>query len=418
MKTSTPPQCLISIYGSTFSHQDEIESWLIEQGYINKSEALLLDASKSFDFPVQKLKDTLTGHVSIFNTFTHEKEKHLAALQAALSTMLIQKNSMINGPVTLLIPPEITHILKICLLAPFEYRLSHAMATSKFESEAEAIKQLKSDDEDAAGWAASIHQPRPFSKSLYDIKLPMHQTSVNQVCQIISENIKKPAVQFSEVSQKVAQNFKLASDVNMTLQQAGHFQCEVSCRNDKISITIHHRPIFMDRLISELKSIVMEIKGVKHVDVVSAPELQRADIYRKQNFELPNKVLLVDDEKDFVQTLSDRLQIREYGTAVAYSGEEALKITKNDPPEVMLLDLRMPGINGMDVLRKVKKETPEVEVIILTGHGSQKDREAALALGAFAYLEKPTDIDEISKVMNAAYRKIKNPQETSPPNKR
>ncbi len=72
----------------------------------------------------------------------------------------------------------------------------------------------------------------------------------------------------------------------------------------------------------------------------------------------------------------------------------------------MVLDLKMPGVNGMDVLRKVKKERPHVEVIILTGHGSEKDKDLAMELGAFAYLEKPVDIEILTKTMKEAYAKI------------
>jgi two-component system response regulator CpxR len=67
----------------------------------------------------------------------------------------------------------------------------------------------------------------------------------------------------------------------------------------------------------------------------------------------------------------------------------------------------MPGIDGIEVLRKVRKEHPEVEVIILTGHGSEKDRELCMQLGAFAYLEKPVDIEELSKTMKEANERIK-----------
>ena len=114
----------------------------------------------------------------------------------------------------------------------------------------------------------------------------------------------------------------------------------------------------------------------------------------------------MDDEKEYVQTLSDRLQTRDLDSAVAYDGEEALSYIEKDEPDVMVLDLKMPGVNGMDVLRKVKKERPHVEVIILTGHGSEKDRSLAMELGAFAYLEKPVDIDVLSKTMKDAYNKI------------
>jgi DNA-binding response OmpR family regulator len=91
---------------------------------------------------------------------------------------------------------------------------------------------------------------------------------------------------------------------------------------------------------------------------------------------------------------------------VAYDGEEALSLVKSEEPEVMVLDLKMPGIDGIEVLRRMKKEHPNVEVIILTGHGSEREKELARELGAFAYLEKPVDIDVLSQTMKEAYRKL------------
>ncbi|MGC8719718.1 MAG: response regulator [Thermodesulforhabdaceae bacterium] len=116
------------------------------------------------------------------------------------------------------------------------------------------------------------------------------------------------------------------------------------------------------------------------------------------------KVLLVDDEEDFVKALAERLKLRELGPDVALSGEEALQSLDSEIPDVMVLDLRMPGIDGMEVLRRVKKAYPEVQVIILTGHGSQKDEEEARRLGAFEYLQKPVNIDHLVKVLKDAYK--------------
>lgn len=108
-----------------------------------------------------------------------------------------------------------------------------------------------------------------------------------------------------------------------------------------------------------------------------------------------SKVLLVDDEEEFVVALAERLQMRGFATQVALNGEQALHIVQDYIPDVMVLDLKMPGIDGLEVLRRVKKNQPEVQVIILTGHGSEQDAETARRLGAFEYLQKPVDIKEI-----------------------
>jgi DNA-binding NtrC family response regulator len=114
------------------------------------------------------------------------------------------------------------------------------------------------------------------------------------------------------------------------------------------------------------------------------------------------KVLFVDDEEDFVRTMAERMEMRDLGGEIALSGQQALEMLENDVPDVMVLDLRMPGVDGMEVLRRVKQTLPQVEVIIMTGHGSDQDEEEARRLGAFDYLRKPVDIDHLMETVRNA----------------
>jgi len=119
------------------------------------------------------------------------------------------------------------------------------------------------------------------------------------------------------------------------------------------------------------------------------------------------KLLLVDDEENFVKTLAERLEIRGLKPEVVLSGEEAMDFMDKSVPDVIVLDLRMPGIDGMEVLRRVKKQKPDVQVIILTGHGTDKDQSEATRIGAFEYLKKPVDIDAlIFSIKNAFQKKV------------
>lgn len=119
------------------------------------------------------------------------------------------------------------------------------------------------------------------------------------------------------------------------------------------------------------------------------------------------KVLLVDDESDFVQTLSERLEVRDMKPDTAADGEEALKKVAEDEPTVIILDLKMPGMDGIQVLRHLKKVHPKVQVVVLTGHGSEKAAEEARKLGAFAYLQKPVEMDTLVEVLKGAHNKFK-----------
>jgi DNA-binding NtrC family response regulator len=117
------------------------------------------------------------------------------------------------------------------------------------------------------------------------------------------------------------------------------------------------------------------------------------------------KVLLVDDEEDYVKSLSERMAFRDVENETAFSGEEAISIVGDSPPDVMVLDLNMPGLGGMEVLRRVKNDHPQMEVVILTGHGSPAEREEALKLGAYDYLNKPIGARELMLSVQAAGQK-------------
>jgi len=118
-------------------------------------------------------------------------------------------------------------------------------------------------------------------------------------------------------------------------------------------------------------------------------------------------VLLVDDEKEFLETLLKRLRKRRIKVTGANSGEEAIKIVKETPPDVVVLDVRMQGMDGIQTLAEIKKIRPAIEVIMLTGHANLDVAVEGMDLGAFDYLMKPTDVDELLyKLEDAFKRKI------------
>jgi len=120
----------------------------------------------------------------------------------------------------------------------------------------------------------------------------------------------------------------------------------------------------------------------------------------------PTKVLLVDDEEEFVSTLAERLEIRGFVTEVATSGDMAISAVQDKNFDIVVLDLMMPGIGGLEVMEKIKSMYPDMPIILLTGHGSAKEGMEGLELGAFDYLMKPLDIDElILKIGEASPKK-------------
>jgi two-component system, OmpR family, response regulator len=116
------------------------------------------------------------------------------------------------------------------------------------------------------------------------------------------------------------------------------------------------------------------------------------------------KLLIVDDEKDFVDALAERLQLRGFQVLTAIDGEGALRIIEDDPPQLVILDIMMPGLSGLDVLQQIKERTPQIPVILLTGLGSTAEGTKGMHLGAYDFLIKPINIDELIQKMDEAAR--------------
>lgn len=110
------------------------------------------------------------------------------------------------------------------------------------------------------------------------------------------------------------------------------------------------------------------------------------------------RVLLVDDETEFVSALAERLNLRGFEALAVHSGEEALRQVESAPPDVVLLDVVMPGMSGMEVLKRLRKTHPEVKVILLTGRGSW-DGIQGLREGAYDCLMKPIHLEELIQIM-------------------
>ncbi len=125
---------------------------------------------------------------------------------------------------------------------------------------------------------------------------------------------------------------------------------------------------------------------------------------------IPTRVLLVDDEQDFAELLSLRLTESGEQVSIADSGKGCLDLLSKQPVDVVILDIKMPGMDGIDTLKEIKKRFPLVEVILLTGHGSTETAVQGMKLGAFDYLLKPADFSDLSTKLEAA-RKRKDEQD-------
>lgn len=117
------------------------------------------------------------------------------------------------------------------------------------------------------------------------------------------------------------------------------------------------------------------------------------------------RVLFVDDEEDLVSTVVERLQLRGIDATGAVRGQQALTLIEQQPFDAVLLDVRMPGLGGLEVIKQIKQGHPDLEVILLSGHGAREDVETGRRLGAFDYLQKPVDLEDVIAVLHRAATK-------------
>ncbi|WP_027370287.1 response regulator [Desulfovermiculus halophilus] len=123
------------------------------------------------------------------------------------------------------------------------------------------------------------------------------------------------------------------------------------------------------------------------------------------------RVLVVDDEEQFVQQLAERLRLRDYDVNTALNGDQALNTIQQYNFDVVILDVAMPGIDGIETLREIKNIKPLTEVIMLTGHATVESAIEGMKLGAFDYLIKPTNTEDLVMKVNSAYARKANHEE-------
>jgi DNA-binding NtrC family response regulator len=121
--------------------------------------------------------------------------------------------------------------------------------------------------------------------------------------------------------------------------------------------------------------------------------------------EMKPRILIVDDEKDFTESLAERLALRDYDVSTSFSGEEALEKLKTYNLDVVILDVQMPGLDGIETLREIKKIKPLTEVIMLTAHATVETAIKGMQLGAFDYLIKPCDNEELVSKIDRGYQR-------------
>jgi two-component system, OmpR family, response regulator CpxR len=398
---------IITVFAGIYCNEESaIKEILKKTGYPYLTDSDIVSKAVTLsDLSESKLSKAFSSKTSVFSQFSHEKERSIAYLKLAAAETLTGDNILVNGFSSLLIPPGIAHVLRVCLIADMKYRISNARSSGMSENEARKI--IHRSDEDRMSWTKNIlERDDPWSISMYDMVLPTDKMTPEEIANLVEKTLERDVLKASADSGKAVQDFILASRVEVALAREGHI---IAAESDAgaLMLTINKNVILLKKLEDELQSIASRVPGVQSVSTKVGKKFHQSDIVRKYDFETPSKLLIVDDERQFVQTLSERLRLREIGSVIAYDGESALSMIKEEEPDVMILDLKMPGIDGIEVLKRVKQTNPRIEVIILTGHGSEADKELCMQLGAFAYLQKPVDVNVLSETIKRANEKIK-----------
>lgn len=396
----------ISIFSGSFCREDSvIEGLVARTGYqVVGDEDIVLAAAGLSGMEPDKIRRSFSSKVSVFNKFTHERERAVAFMKLAMAEKFLADANIYKGYCGFLIPKRIEHVLRVCLIADMKFRLDEAERQGFSRSDAHRL--IHAEDEKRSAWVEQLEDSKdPWSSRFYDITLPMDKESPGEAVDLVVNYAGSGAVNYTPLTERAAEDFRFAARVEVALAKEGH-SVGVEAHEGTVTLTINKQVLMLSRLEEELKGIVQKVAGVKKVTTKVGEGFHQTDIYRKFDFEVPSKVLLVDDEREFVQTLSERLLMRDMGSTVAYDGESALAMVQEEEPEVMILDLKMPGIDGIEVLRRVKATRPDIEIIILTGHGSEDDRKTCMDLGAFAYLQKPVNIEKLSETLKKANEKI------------
>lgn len=375
-------------------------------GYRLVGPELLEDAARLFDTTVDRLARAMAGSRSMLDGLTHEREKSLVYIRHALARMISSDDLVYHGPATLLIPRRIGHVLRVGIVADFDYRLDRATQLHGLSAK-EAAVQINRSDLARARWTERLFSCGPWHRSLYDLKIPLPAQTVEEAVDLICSAVRQDALRPSNRSIEAVLDFLLATRVHLALLDEGYHHCAVTAREGEVTVVVNRKPgapgafgaihaLRYEQIEREVTQIAQRVEGV-----------ESTKIHPGSGFKESSRALLVDSERDDVLTLSERLEMHDIASDVVHDGEEALSVVDAMEPEVIVLDLQMPGTDPIEVLRRLKRNHRRTEVIVVAGPGHEEQEQAARDLGAFTCLRKPVEIEVLAETMRRAARRAR-----------
>ncbi|MCA1743652.1 MAG: response regulator, partial [Desulfovibrionales bacterium] len=394
---------IITVFSVPYCNEEKVVKNLSEKMGLElvTDKQIISTASSTYGIPEDKFYKALFDKRSVFNAFTRDKERCVACYKAALASIFLKQDLVFQGFGGFLVPKSLTHVLKVCLMAEMDYRLE--IASKQHSLSIEGLKKLiAQEDSSRYRWTEYVVHQGPWESSLYDILISMEKISVEEAVELARNFAKKAVTLPTRDSIQAAEDFAFNADIEAELALKGWF-VRAKIKDDKLFVRLDKNIMRPERLEDELASILSNVAENMDFEIHSGPDMFQTDVYRPYDSETPAKVLLVDNEKRFAKSLSERLQMQEMGTAAVYNGEEALELIDEDEPEVVILDLKLPGIDGVEVLHYIKRNHPDLPVIILSGGGQEKEFETCTRMGAFACLRKPVEIKDLTETIRQAH---------------
>jgi DNA-binding NtrC family response regulator len=209
---------------------------------------------------------------------------------------------------------------------------------------------------------------------------------------VVILDVKMPDIDGIEVFRKI----RLTQPYLPVILLTGHSSLEDAFQTSKDGIADYlSKPIEIDELTRVVREAVVQAKWRKKPDEIGSSAEKQSELVR---------VMLIDDEVEFLESMQRVLKRRNLEVSVADSGKKGLALLRETLVDVVVLDLKMPGMDGLEVLRRIKSEFPSVEVIILTGHPSVETALEVINLGANEYLKKPPEIGELVTTIHKLYQ--------------
>lgn len=384
-------------------HGEKVAALTAESmGFDRIDESLYTTSSKQFNIPRDKFVSALSGRVSLFNKFTREREKHIAGFKKIMTGLMKDDNILLHGIASSLIPGTISHVLRVCLIANWDYRIERAARRFK-GSTIEAEKYVTEHDRLLYNWTTFLHNKRPFDPQLYDIVIPMHEMSVMDAAALIENHALSEPLRTTKRSVNALHDFFRATEINLRLVNSG-YDVEVDVFSDLAVLTIHTHVARLKSFREKISEIALGVEGISEVKTQIGDGFNYPSINPMSRVATPDRILICENEQEFMHTLSERLQAADLKSSVVYDGQQALEVAKKDEPAVMVLDLMMPGIDGLNTLRTIKEEHPDMKVIILTREFDPEEESLSHEMGAYAYLKKPVNVDKMARIMKSAYQ--------------